>query len=220
MRRGSGTFRTQNRDRGDRGRARLPDRIPDSHAPGGVRDFEAFIELLDDMSFIRWVPLRAEPSPRDLRPVSVEETRILLGKIAKARSRPRWADLRLLLSVPFCVLDNPADATALLEGRGGCGPNASVAINPRGEAMRCYSRRSPLAPPGTLRSRALRAAREDYRGLPALCHICPVGALCQGGCRCPGAKDQSGFDYLARPETARMWIKDKILLKTILEISG
>lgn len=175
--------------------------------PAAIRAVESFAGLLEQMSFIRWLPLRAEAAPGNKRPVTREDMLQLLDKLNHLRAHKHWEDLQLGLSVPFCLLDSPWDAARLLHGRQGCGPFSNLAINPQGKVMRCYSRRQALDTREGLRAAALRAAWEDFRQLPALCRACPAGARCQGGCRAPQSLSADGFDYLARPDQARRWLQ-------------
>lgn len=185
--------------------------------PAAIAQFEEFVKLFEELPFIRWLPLRAEAAPANPRPVSQAEMRQLLQAIAEVRRHSRWEELKLYLAAPFCLLYSPWQAARLLAGRFGCGPLASVAVNPAGELMRCYSRRKPLPLHGGIRSQMLRATRRDYENLPDLCKACPANPACLGGCRCPASLDARGFDALARPETAALWLREGFLLKSILE---
>jgi radical SAM protein with 4Fe4S-binding SPASM domain len=177
--------------------------------PAAIASFDVFVELLTNLSFIRWLPLRAEASPGDARPVSWRDMLRLIDKITRLRSgeHDRWDELRLHLATPFCLLDSPQTAATLLHGRQGCGPLRSVTISPQGGLMRCYSRRQALDGKNGLRSAALEAARRDFQGLPSLCRNCPVVYGCLGGCRCASVLTKGGFDYLARPRQAALWQK-------------
>lgn len=178
--------------------------------PAAIKRIDQFVELLEQMTFIRWVPLRAEAAPRVNRPVSRKEMLELLEKLDQLHAHSHWENLKLALSMPFCLLDHPLDGTRLLDGRSGCGPFSSLAINTQGKVMRCYSRRVPLEISKGLRAAAISAAWEDFLSLPSLCLACPVVVLCQGGCRAPQSLGKDGFDYLARPEQARLWINDPV----------
>jgi radical SAM protein with 4Fe4S-binding SPASM domain len=173
--------------------------------PEAIRNFDNFADLLGPLNFIRWVPLRAEASKADWRPVNHDDMLQLCTKIAKLRGLERWENLKLYLAVPFCLLDSPIQALELLDGRKGCGPLASLVIDPDGNLMRCYSRRQPLDISGGVRAASFRAVLEDFASLPVLCQTCPVGSFCLGGCRCSRALTEDRFDYLARPTEAAKW---------------
>ncbi|MDR1038189.1 MAG: radical SAM protein [Deltaproteobacteria bacterium] len=53
--------------------------------PEAISGFARFARLLHDMPFVRWVPLRAEPSPGNSRPVSRDDMLALLERISLAR---------------------------------------------------------------------------------------------------------------------------------------
>jgi len=178
--------------------------------PAAIEAFDAFADLLEQIPFVRWLPLRAEPSPRNYRPVSREEMLCLLKKIAALRVREHWKNLMLYLAVPFCLLDSPQTAVSLLHGRQSCGPLSSLTIDPQGRLMRCYSRRKALDGAKRLRAAAAQAAIRDFEDLPETCRCCPVVYRCLGGCRCEQACGKGGFDYLARPDQAALWQKFRI----------
>jgi radical SAM protein with 4Fe4S-binding SPASM domain len=136
--------------------------------------------------------------------------RNLLDKLRGLRHTEQWEDLLLYLAVPFCLLDTPQEALELLHGRQSCGPISSLVIDPHGRVLRCYSRRHPLDIMAGLRAAAMRATVEDFERLPDLCRTCPVAGRCLGGCRCGQSLTRDGFDYLARPETARQWQKNLV----------
>jgi radical SAM protein with 4Fe4S-binding SPASM domain len=173
--------------------------------PKAIAAFERFAALLEDMSFVRWLPLRAEPAPGNNRPVNREEMLRLVGCIAELRQETRWEDLMLYLATPFCLMDSCREAVTLLHGRQSCGPFNSLCIDPDGKVIRCYSRRTKMDIACGLRATAMRAAFRDFQNLPHLCRRCPVAYRCLGGCRCGQALVQGGFDYLARPERAELW---------------
>ena len=173
--------------------------------PAAIAVWEAFVELLSQVPFIRWVPLRAEPSPGNPRPVSREDMLKLMVNIADLRRTEQWENLMLYLATPFCLLDSPQTAVELLHGRQGCGPLGSLVIDSHGQVMRCYSQRRPLDITDGFRAASMRAVIADFNSLPLLCRSCPVVCRCLGGCRCRQALAKGGFDYLARPAQAKLW---------------
>jgi hypothetical protein len=129
-----------------------------------IQRFTDFVELLEPLGCVRWVPLRAEPQAGNERPVSRADLTALAGHLAAARRRERWEDLRLGLAVPFCVLDNPLEAATLFAGGGWlwaytkpdgdqCGDSRAVLFAP----VRCRCPpRSPRSQPSTGRARLRR----------------------------------------------------------------
>jgi len=175
--------------------------------PEAISRFDEFKRLLAPLPSFGWLPLRAESGPGGRRPVSREEMRQLIDKVAKSRSEERWSELQVFLAAPFCLLSSPSASVVLLNGRRNCGPFSSLVVDSAGRILRCYSRRQPLRPgQGGLRAKALMAAWEDFEALPELCRRCPVVYRCLGGCRCRAALEPGGLDYLADPSQAGQWL--------------
>lgn len=167
-----------------------------------IQRFTDFVELLEPLGCVRWVPLRAEPQAGNERPVSRADLTALAGHLAAARRRERWEDLRLGLAVPFCVLDNPLEAATLFAGGVGCGPTQSLTVTSAGTLVRCYSRRSDVDVPLGLHEASRALVEQDFAELPRVCQDCGFWSACRGGCRCGWALAETPFgrlDYLANP---------------------
>ncbi len=164
--------------------------------------FTDFIELLEPLGSVRWVPLRAEPQAENERPVSRADISALARHLAAARRQKRWEDLMLRLAVPFCVLDNPFEAATLFAGGIGCGPAQSLTVTSAGAYVRCYSRRADVDVRLGLHEASRALVAQDFSELPAVCQDCGFWSACRGGCRCGWALAETPFgrlDYLANP---------------------
>jgi radical SAM protein with 4Fe4S-binding SPASM domain len=177
-------------------------------APLNIEYFDDFVDLLDPLARIRWVPLRAEPSETQRRPVNREDIRNVAAKILHLRSAggERWADLQLHLAVPFCVLEESTVAPVVFSGRQTCGPIQSLTVTPDNHLISCYSERSPLpvSRGGNLQMVAWNAPQRRLNSLPDCCQGCMHGYLCMGGCITEYALEDTPFgklDYLADPDS-------------------
>jgi len=172
--------------------------------PLNIHKYDAFVELLDPLSGIRWVPLRAEPSELDRRPVSRENIRQVAEKILQTRqfSGERWSDLQLHLAVPFCVLDDNSISPIVFAGRRTCGPIQSLTVTPENQVISCYSEREELSVGANLQNTAWRSPHRYLDNLPDCCRSCIHCYLCMGGCITTFALEKTPFgslDYLANP---------------------
>lgn len=174
-----------------------------------ISHFEQFLELLDPLKRVRWLPLRPEPTPEDPRPIDHSQLLQVVGKIETARSLgSRWTDLQLNLAVPFCALEDPELARRVFRGRLGCGPIDSLTMTASGELISCYSRRAPIQSGEDMAATWRRTLEQDFEQLPLQCQQCALGWRCLGGCRCEWALRSTAegrFDYLADPLRAREW---------------
>lgn len=174
--------------------------------PTAIRHCEDFARLFEQLpTSVQWLPLRAEPTPDNLRPVCREDMLCLMTQLHGLRENERWERLRLYLAMPYCFFDSPLEGVALLHGRQSCGPLASLTVTPEGNIARCYSRRRQMDTAQGILATASLAATNDFNELPRLCHSCPVVYSCMGGCRCRVALTTDGLDYLASPEHAKLW---------------
>lgn len=172
--------------------------------PSNIEHFGEFIEILEPLSGIRWVPLRAESCELDPRPVTAHEMREVANRILYVRNRggERWTDLQLHLAVPFCVLENHEIAPLVFSGRRTCGPIQSLTLTSQNQIVSCYSERQPLSNIGDLNVMAWTSPFRSIQSLPDCCRSCIYGYPCMGGCITKLAMEQTPYgliDYLANP---------------------
>jgi radical SAM protein with 4Fe4S-binding SPASM domain len=174
-----------------------------------IRHFEKFLELLSPLENLRWVPLRPESTPFNLKPITISELNDLANQIDVARAASsRWADLQLHLAVPFCSIEDTELACRVFKGRIGCGPADSLTITTQGNIIACYSRRLPLPRSEGLAAIWRRTFNQEFDQLPMLCQTCAFGLRCLGGCRCQWSvidTAHGSLDYLANPARASSW---------------
>jgi len=178
--------------------------------PTNINEYERFIDLLDPLESIRWLPLRAEPNSNTPRPVSTADINELARKIILTKSgSERWADLFLHLAIPFCVLEAPQLAPQVFTGRRTCGPIQSLTITSAGTVISCYSERSPLDAQSGFEKTASSCVHNDFSALPICCQTCTYGYICNGGCRTALVLQESEYgklDYLAYPDRIIKWM--------------
>lgn len=172
--------------------------------PQNIERHDDFIELLDPLRGIRWVPLRAEPSETERRPVSRDDIRQAARKILHTRQigGERWSDLQLHLAVPFCVLEDSSLSPVVFSGRRTCGPIQSLTFTPDNQVISCYSERDALPVEKNLQATAWRSPHRHLDSLPDCCRACIHGYLCMGGCITDHALEDTPYgrlDYLADP---------------------
>jgi radical SAM protein with 4Fe4S-binding SPASM domain len=167
-----------------------------------IEAFERFLALLAPHAALVWKPLRAEPQDGRPWPVTRGKIRDLAARLALARKMPRWKALTLGLATPFCALKNPEDALEVFGGGHTCGPFASLTVTSTGDAVRCYSRRTPVDLSGGLRKAGRDLSQQDFEAMTPVCRNCPYAQRCRGGCRCEAALTDTPYgrmDYLADP---------------------
>ena len=167
-----------------------------------IEAFDRYIALLEAHPALTWKLLRAEAQEGGRRTVDREHIRLLAARLRDIRRQERWKNLTLGLGVPFCALENPADALPVFGGGTACGPFESLAVTSEGKLVRCYSRRQPIALEKGLREASRVLAAEDFGAMPEVCRNCPYALWCRGGCRCDATLEDTRYgrlDYLADP---------------------
>lgn len=181
--------------------------------PLNIDRYDEFIELLDPLKGICWVPLRAEPSTLDRRPVSRENIRQAARKVLHTRllGGERWSELQMHLAVPFCALEDSSVSPVVFSGRRTCGPIQSLTVTPDMRVISCYSERDSLPECENLQNLAWRSPHRSLDALPDCCRSCIHSYLCMGGCVTGYALENTPFgrmDYLADPASLQSVVRD------------
>lgn len=176
--------------------------------PTNIQLFDEFIDLLGPLSNVRWVPLRAESTFADKRPVTRLDMTTLALKIyeTKCASNDRWDDLYLGLAVPFCAIDEPILSAYVFKGRADCSPISSLSVDSSGNYMSCYSNREPMDDLVNIHLIARSSKHSSFGSLPTICQECPYCVPCRGGCTHEAALELTEYgliDYLANPSVIK-----------------